>query len=203
MRAEEWDEKWREGLSQRRHAETCGRANRFLVGAVEGLEPGRALDLACGAGRNAVWLAERGWRVTAVDFSQVALAEARRLAADRGVDPEWIEADVVDWEPPAAAFDLVVLLYLQVPPDERTRALGHAAHALAPGGVLLVVGHDAKNLTEGWGGPKNPDVLYTAADLAADLPGLAIVRAERVPRPIETEEGDRVALDALVLATAR
>lgn len=203
MRAADWDEKWRERLSHRHHAETSARANRFLTDAVEGLEPGRALDLACGAGRNAVWLAERGWRVTAVDFSPVALAEARGLAADRGVDPEWIEADVVEWEPPAAAFDLVVLLYLQVPPGERKRALGHAARALAAGGMLLVVGHDTRNLTEGWGGPKNPDVLYTAGDLAADLPGLAIVRAEQVPRPVETEEGERVAIDALVLATAR
>ena len=97
----------------------------------------------------------------------------------------------------------LVLLYLQVPPGERKRALGHAARALAAGGMLLVVGHDTRNLTEGWGGPKNPDVLYTAGDLAADLPGLAIVRAEQVPRPVETEEGERVAIDALVLATAR
>ena len=152
MRAADWDEKWRGRLDEHRHAELTGRPSRFVVSAVEGSEPGRALDLACGAGRHAVWLAERGWQVTAVDFSEIALAEARRLAAARAVDVEWIAADVLVWEPPAEAFELVLLLYLQVPAHELRTVLERATRALAPGGRLVVVGHHADNLEHGHGG---------------------------------------------------
>jgi SAM-dependent methyltransferase len=173
--------------------------NRFLVAEVEGLEPGRALDVACGAGRNAVWLAEQGWAVTGIDFSDVALANARGLAAERGVEVEWVEADLRVWEPPGT-FDLVAVLYLQVPAEERRLVLGRAAEAVAPGGTLLVVGHDLQNLNGGHGGPKDPRVLFTPDDVALELPGLQIEKAERVLRPVETEEGEAQAIDALVRA---
>jgi SAM-dependent methyltransferase len=171
--------------------------NRFLVAEVEGLAPGRALDLACGAGRNSVWLAERGWTATGVDFSDVALENARGLAAERGVQVEWVEADVVEWEPPAGAFDLVVIMYLQLPADELARAVAHAAGAVAPGGTLLVVGHHRENLEDGYGGPQDSRVLFTPDGVAAGLDGFEIERAERVLRPVE---GERDAIDALVRA---
>jgi SAM-dependent methyltransferase len=174
--------------------------NRFLVAEVENLPPGRALDLACGSGRNAVWLAARGWRVTAVDFSEVALEQARALAAARGVEVEWVAADVLDWQPAAEAFDLVVVLYLQLPPNERRAALAAAASAVAPGGTLLVVGHDLQNLNGGHGGPKDPRVLFTPEQVAAELPGLEIEKGERVLRPVETDDGQVQAIDALVRA---
>lgn len=174
--------------------------NRFLVAEVDGLTPGRALDLACGAGRNAVWLAERGWAVTGIDFSDVALENARGLAAERGVGVEWVQADLRDWRPAGATFDLVAVLYLQVPADERRLVLGRAAEAVAPGGTLLVVGHDLQNLNGGWGGPKDPRVLFTPEEVAAELPGLEIEKAERVLRPVETEDGEHQAIDALVRA---
>ena len=171
--------------------------NRFLVAEVDGLAPGRALDLACGAGRNAVWLAEQGWQVTGVDFSDVAIDNARRLAGDRGVAVEWLVADVVEWEPPADAFDLVVVLYLHLPAEERRPIMRRAAAALAGGGTILVVGHHSANIAEGTGGPQDPRVLFTAEDLAADLEGLDVEKAERVLRPVE---GERDAVDALVRA---
>jgi SAM-dependent methyltransferase len=174
--------------------------NRFLVAEVEGLEPGRALELACGAGRNAVWLAERGWMVTGVDFSDVALANARGLAAERGVEVEWVQADLRDWEAPARQFDLVAVLYLQVPAEERALVLARAAEAVAPGGTLLVVGHDLQNLNGGHGGPKDPRVLFTPEDVSSELPGLEVEKAERVLRPVETEDGEAQAIDALVRA---
>ena len=174
--------------------------NRFLVAEVEALPPGRALDLACGAGRNAVWLAKRGWRVTGVDFSDVALANARALAVDRGVEIEWVEADLVEWEPAARSFDLVAVLYLQLPAEERRLVLSRAAEAVAPGGTLLVVGHDLRNLDEGYGGPRDPRVLFTPGEVAGELPGLEIERAERVLRPVQTEDGEAQAIDALVRA---
>ncbi len=195
MRREDWN---------RKHGEAGllfgAEPNRFLVAEVEGLPPGRALELACGAGRNAVWLAEQGWEVTGADFSAVALENARGLADERGVEAEWVEADVVEWEPPAQSFDLVVVAYLQLPAGERRAALDHAASAVAPGGTVLVVGHHLENLTDGWGGPKDAGVLFTAEDVVAELPGLEIVRAERVLRPVETEDGEAQAVDALVRA---
>jgi SAM-dependent methyltransferase len=174
--------------------------NRLFVAEVEGLVPGRALDLACGEGRNAVWLAERGWRVTGADFSDVALEKAKRLAASHDVEVEWVVADVLEYEPEARAFDLVALLYLQLPHHELARAIRAAADAVAPGGTLLVLGHDARNLAEGHGGPKDASVLYTPGDVVALLADLAIERAETLRRAVPLEDGEAVALDAFVRA---
>jgi SAM-dependent methyltransferase len=174
--------------------------NRFVVAEVAGLAPGRALDLACGEGRNAVWLAGRGWAVTGVDFSAAALRKAARLAAARGVTVEWINADLLEHRPPPASAELVLLAYLQLPPDERRVVLGRAAAAVAPGGTLLVVAHDRSNLEGGHGGPGDPRVLATPAEVAAELPGLEVLRAETVTRPVETSDGPRRALDLLVRA---
>ena len=93
--------------------------NRFLVAEVDGLAPGRALDLACGEGRNAVWLAERGWTATGVDFSAVGLDKARRLADARHVSVQWERADVTEYQPPAEGFDLVIVMYLHLPESSR------------------------------------------------------------------------------------
>ena len=195
MDRHQWDERYATG-------ELIWRAepNLFLVQEVTALDPGRALDLACGEGRNAIWLAERGWKVTGVDFSPVGLGKARRLAAERGVEVRWIEEDVVDWAPPRESFDLAVVMYLQLPSADRRRALEGAARALAPGGTILVVGHDSTNLTDGYGGPKDPTVLYGPEDLVGDLAGLEVVRAERVRRTVNTDGGEAEAIDALVRA---
>jgi len=175
--------------------------NRFLVEEVGSMAPGRALDVACGEGRNSVWLASRGWDVVGVDFSSTGLAKARRLAADRQVDVTWIEADLVAWEPPPSAFDLVIVLYLHLAADRRRTVLGHVAAALAPGGVLLVIGHDASNLSEGVGGPQDASVLFTPEEVADDLvPSLRVERAERVRRPVATDAGEAEAIDAVIRA---
>ena len=177
--------------------------NRFLVPEVDGLEPGRALDLACGEGRNALWLAEHGWTVTGVDFSKVGLEKARQLADSRGMQAEWIAADVLDYRPEPQAFGLVIVFYLQVAASQRTPILRRAAGAVARAGTFLLVGHDRSNVAEGHGGPQDPTVLYTAEDVSRDLrgTGLRIERAERIERPVQTPEGERIALDALVRAS--
>ena len=195
MSREHWDERY--GTEQ-----LIWKAdpNRFLVEEMDALRPGRALDVACGEGRNAVWLASKGWRVTGVDFSRAGLAKARRLAADRGVEVAWVEADVVEWQPPSASFDVVVVLYLHLPAEQRRQALARAAAALAPGGILLVVGHDVSNLLKGTGGPQDPAVLFGPEQIVEDLPGLQIERAERVTRTVVTEAGEATAVDALVRA---
>jgi SAM-dependent methyltransferase len=194
---ERWNRRW--AGEERVHAGTA--PSRFLVAEVADLRPGTALDLACGAGRNATWLAAQGWRVTAVDFSGVALRMARSLAAERRVEVEWIEADAVAWAPPARAYDLVCVFYLQLPAPERRTALAHAASAVRPGGTLLVVGHDLLNLTEGWGGPTQPEVLFTPDDVVAEIGDLRIEKALRVRRAVEDPGATRGAIDALVRAT--
>lgn len=175
--------------------------NRFLVAEVADLPPGRALDLACGEGRHAVWLAGRGWEVTAVDFSRVALDKARRLAGARGVEVDWLLADVTSHTPAPGAHDLAVVLYLHLPAEPMAAVLRGAGDAVAPGGTLLVVGHDATNPTDGYGGPSDPSVLYGPADVVAALPDRLVVdKAERVRRPVATADGTSSAVDALVLA---
>lgn len=198
MDREEWNRRYGE-----RELLWTARPNRFLVAEVDGLEPGTALDLACGEGRNAVWLAERGWRVTGVDFSEVAIEKARALADGRGVAPEWVVADLTGYRPEPLAFDLVVLFYLQVPEVERRPIVRAAAEAVAPGGTFLLVAHDRRNLDGGHGGPQDPEVLCTPEEVADDLAavaGVVVERAELVRRPVEAPEGERVALDALVRA---
>jgi SAM-dependent methyltransferase len=192
VKREEWDRKYAEGLVW------SVEPNRFLVAEAEGLEPGRALDLACGEGRNAVWLAALGWDVTAVDFSEVAIARSRERAAREGLEVDFTCADLLDYRPEPQAFDLVLVFYLQIPAGERRVVLARAAGAVAPGGTFLLVGHDSLNLTEGVGGPKYPELLYTPDDIVRELPGLEVEKAERVSRDVHGEE--RPAIDALVRA---
>lgn len=179
-------------------------ANRFVVEELAGLTAGRALDLGTGEGRNAIWLAERGWQVTAVDFSAVGLAKAAELAARRGVTGvRWVEADLREYQPGPAAYDLVLLAYVHLPPDEFGALLQMAASALAPGGTLLVVGHDVDNIAHGHGGPQDPRILHRVQDVVAALPGLAIQRAEQARRPVLTGDGERAAIDSVVRAQRR
>jgi len=96
--------------------------NRFLVEEVTGLKPGTALDVACGEGRNAIWLAQNGWQVVGVDFSAVGLDKARPLAAESGVTVAWAQGDLTTWQPPNT-YDLVVVMYLHLPGDIRHSVL--------------------------------------------------------------------------------
>ena len=193
MRREKWDRKYAEvDLLWSRDP------NRLLVSEAAGLSPGRALDLACGEGRNAIWLAEVGWRVTGVDFSEVGIAKARQRASETGLEVDFVCADLLEYEPEHEAFDFVLVLYLQLLADERRLVLARASEALVPGGTFLLIGHDLTNLTEGVGGPSDPDVLYTPDDIVADLEALEIEKAERVLRDVA--DAVRPAIDALVRA---
>lgn len=172
--------------------------NRWVVETLAGRPPGTAVDLACGEGRNAVWLAGQGWQVTGVDFSIAALRKAAALAWRGDVDVEWVHADATTWaaEQPV---DLVVIAYLHLPEAQRRRAHRAAAAGLAPGGTLLVVGHDTANLTEGVGGPQDRTLLFTPTDVLADVAGMGLhtVRAEQVTRTVKSGDGVLRATDAL------
>jgi SAM-dependent methyltransferase len=143
-------------------------------------------------------LAGLGWDVTGVDFSEIAIAKARARAAREELDIQFVCADLLRYEAKSGAFDLVLVVYLQIPAAERRLVLAGAASALAPGGSLLLLGHDLTNLADGVGGPSNPEVLYTPDDIAAELPDLEIVKAERVLRDVAG--ANRPAIDALVRA---
>ncbi|MFV1971420.1 MAG: class I SAM-dependent methyltransferase, partial [Acidimicrobiia bacterium] len=132
--------------------------NLFLPPIVEQLEVGTALDLACGEGRNAIWLARQGWDVTGVDYSSVGIDKATKIAGDTDVD--WVVADVTTYEP-RTTFDLVIIVYVHLDPDGMRSLFANAARALAPGGTLIAMGHALRNLTEGVGGPPYPEILWT------------------------------------------
>lgn len=170
----------------------------FLAGELGDRPPGRALDLGAGEGRTALWLAQRGWRVTAVDFSDVALDRGRQRVEGAG-PPGWVEwvcADLAEFDPSpdpgGDLYDLILLMFVHLPAPERRRLLRLAAGVLVPGGVVLVAGYDTTHATEGQGGPRDPAVLFSPEDIVADLDGLRVERAERIT------VGD--AIDAVVRA---
>lgn len=112
----------------------------------------------------------------------------------------WRVEDVLDFVPEPRGFELVVVSYLQLPENKMAMVLGRAADAVAPGGTLFVIGHDIRNLADGYGGPQSAEVLYSPEQVVAQIAGLDIVRAETVIRQVTTKTGTRTALDALVRA---
>ena len=173
--------------------------NATVEAVLGGVQPGTAIDLAAGEGRNAIWLASRGWAVAAVDFSSAGVDIGRRRAAAARVEVTWVVSDVTRWAPPAPV-DLVLLAYLQLPGPVLVPLLARAATWLRPGGRLLVVGHDRDNLDRGVGGPQDPAVLHTADMLREGAAGLVVDRCEQVARPVQTPEGPRQAVDTLLEA---
>lgn len=183
--------------------------NQFVAAELAELPPGRALDVAAGEGRNALWLAERGWEVTAVDFSLIGLDKGRtwqsRHERGRDLHVDWVHADVLEYDAGPSTYDLALLAYLQLPVEPRRTALRRSFAALRDGGTLFLVAHDSSNLTQGTGGPQDASVLYTAEEVLADLDGerFEVLRAERVTRevspPQDSAELDpRTAYDVLV-----
>ncbi|MGD9530427.1 class I SAM-dependent methyltransferase [Pseudonocardia sp.] len=196
MDARGWDERY----GQTELVWSSG-PNATVAEQVSGLKPGTALDLGAGEGRNALWLAEQGWTVTAVDFSRVAMEKALAAADRRGIALEAVVADVTTYEPDRS-YDLVLLAYLQLTWDQLGPVLRTAAAAVAPGGTFLLVSHDLTNLAEGVGGPQDPAVLQTPEQVAGALGGLRVETAERISRPVEKDGETRHAIDTLVRAAA-
>lgn len=173
--------------------------NPTLMAGVAGFAPGSALELASGSGANAVWLAGQGWRTTAVDWSPVGLANGKAKAQAAGVEVDWQEHDLFEWSPPARSFDLVAIVYLHLPPQERGPVYARAVAAVVHGGRMVVVGHDRLHGAEGLDGP-DPSRLFTADEIARELlaadPELVVERAEvvrRVPPP------GRAPIDSLLI----
>ena len=175
--------------------------NRFVAEFAEGLSPRRVLDLGCGQGRNAVWLAQQGHDVTGLDLSEVGIEQAKEIAAAAGAAVDFQAVDIVrDWTPEAGAYDLVILSYFQLPPDTRRAAHAKACQAVAPGGQVFLIAHHADNLEHGVGGPPMPEVLFTEDQLAADFGSLDIERNEKVYRSVERDGEARRAHDVMLRA---
>lgn len=186
MRAADWDGRYAE------QQQWSSEPNRLVAELLVDLPPGDAVDLAAGEGRHALWLASRGWRVTAVDFSPVGLDRGQAQPGSEAVT--WVVADVRAWTAPDAGLDLVLVAYLHLPQDEIQPLLVRAVSWLRPGGRLLVLGHDVENLTAGVGGPPDPDILHSVERLAPVAALLDVDRLGQVRR--ETPAG--TALDTLL-----
>ena len=196
MDAAAWDERYRD-----RELVWSADPNVFVEREVADLAPGRAVDLAAGEGRNAIWLARRGWEVEAVEFSPVAIDKGRELARRAGVEVTWTLADLTT-SPALAPADLVLQVYLHLPRPQADEVLHHASGLVRSGGTLLVVAHARRNLTDGYGGPPDPELLPEPGEVAAVLAaaGLTVEHADEVTRAVETDEGPREAIDVLVRA---
>ena len=195
-----------------------GRPNLQLVVEAGALPPGAALDAGCGEGADALWLAERGWQVTAVDFSPVALERGAAKARELGLADriEWRHADLDAWTSPEGRFDLVTAHYLHSRGADRAALFGRLADAVAPGGTLLVVGHllpdgnghdhDHGNQDHGHGHHHDPGVLYTAEDVAAVLDPAEwpdVVTEVRERDPAATARTGNPAPDTVLVARRR
>lgn len=170
--------------------------NLFLPPLVENLNPGKALDLACGEGRNAIWLANNGWDVAAVDYSPVGIDKARRLAGDTHV--EWVVGDVTTWTS-QDRFDLVVIFYLHLPAPEFAQAARRAIDALDVGGTIFGVGHAVRNATDGYGGPPYPEILWSEERIEPLLAELNVIELGERTRAVE--DVDIAAIDVVFHAT--
>lgn len=182
-----------------------GRPNPQLVAEAADLTPGTALDVGCGEGADALWLAERGWRVTGVDIATVALQRAADHARQAGVEVTWLHADLLDWVPPPSAYDLVSAQFLHLPPGQRATLHDRLADAVAPGGSLLIVGHHPSDLHTTAPRPPASELFFTAGEIAAalDPERWDIVVGEARPRESVDPEGRTVTVHDTVLRARR
>jgi SAM-dependent methyltransferase len=185
-----WDQRYRS-----KTAVWSGHPNPQLIVEADGLQPGQALDAGCGEGADAIWLAERGWHVTAVDISQVALergaARAGSLSSDVAGRITWIKADLLTWGPSPQTYDLVSAQYMQLPGEPRGALFARLAAGVRTGGTLLIVGHSPSDMQTTAARPSRPELFFVAADVAAalDPSHWTVVSSEPRPREARPREG--------------
>ncbi|MEZ0077155.1 FAD-dependent oxidoreductase [Planotetraspora sp. GP83] len=199
---------WEERYSAR-PALWSGRPNPQLVAEAAELAPGRALDVGSGEGADAIWLAERGWTVTAVDISTTALERAAAHAAAAGAQVAsritWTHADLRDQPPAEGAYDLVSSQFMHLPGDTRRGLYARLAAAVTPGGILLIVGHHPSDLRTTAHRMHFPDMMFTAEEVAASLDPTAwrVLAAETRPRAAVDPDGRAITIHDAVLVARR
>lgn len=197
-----FDEAFWDDLYNQRTTIWSGNPNAVLVQEASELTPGGALDIGCGEGADSLWLAGEGWNVTGVDISDVALGRARaaqQALASRTIAVDWRQEDVLDWTPPAEAFDLVSVHFLQVPPDELELTTRRFAAAVAPKGRLLIVGHSPDD-SHASQHPAKHRLFAPEPVVAAAGDGFEVIHAEHRTRT--TPDGDE-RIDTVVVLQRR
>jgi SAM-dependent methyltransferase len=179
--------------------------NPQLAAETANLQPGHALDVGTGLGDDAIWLAVRGWRVTAVDISRVALDRAKAAAAARAVSAQiaWLPVDLLEWHPPAETFDLVTSQFIHFQQPHRDKVFRRLASAVKRQGTLLIVGHDPSDLLTTAKRPNAPGGLHTAPEVAAllDPAEWTLEAVAARPRKVTDPEGRSIVVhDAVVRA---
>jgi len=184
-----------------------GKVNPWVQDVAQGIPPGRALDLGCGEGADALWLAEKGWQVDAVDASAVAIFRAvdeehrRELSASTDHTVSWTVADLAAWTCDAEAYDFVSLQFMHLPANDRDALWNQAIAAVAPGGTLLIVGHSPADETLGIPRPPAP-LLFTTDTLSAHRPsGWSHWSATERERVVEGQSGHMTVTDVVLVAT--
>lgn len=204
MNERSWDERYRS-----RTTLWSANPNAHLLREASGLAPGAALDVGSGEGADAIWLAERGWRVTAVDFSSVALERGAARAVEVGADVaqriDWLREDLTDWVPAEASYDLVSAQFLHMPRDPRESIFRRLAASVASGGTLVIVGHHPSDLQTTVPRPPRPEVFFTAPEVAASLEpnGWTIAVSAARERTTTDPEGQAVTVHDTVLRAQR
>ena len=195
-----WDERYRSADQV-----WSGRPNATLVSEAAGLAPGRALDIGAGEGADAIWLAEHGWDVVAVDISSVALERGRRQAeAVRVADRiTWVHTDVLADDLPAGPFDLVTSHYTHLASPERTALFSRCFDAVAPGGTVLIVAHHPSDLDTPVRRPPRPELFYTAEEIAAQVgQDFTVVVCDARPRVVD-HHGEPIEIHDTVFVAQR
>ena len=189
--AEFWDRRYREA-----ERVWSPNPNALLAAFAGDLPPGRALDVGAGEGRNAIWLAQSGWSVTALDVSAVALDRAAARGREEVVELECVVADWREHEVDGPV-DLVVISFMHPHPEERSRMFERTRSWLAPGGHLFTVGVEAGE--HGRRGPPDRDRLYTPERLREALAGFELLRCETVSYEGESRDGPRPVVDVVAI----
>ncbi|WP_116114949.1 SAM-dependent methyltransferase [Amycolatopsis ruanii] len=204
MGSDEYGEEFWEERYRSHTAVWSGRPNPQRVAEAADLPPGAALDIGAGEGADSCWLAGRGWRVTALDLSETALRRGAEHAAQAGVGEriEWVRADVRTWDPGDRRFDLISAQFLHLRNAELRELAGRLAEWVTPGGTLLLVHHDARDLETTMGRPNVPERFSSAEEVASWLPaGWTVEGAEARPRAATDPDGNPVTIhDAVVRA---
>ncbi len=198
-----WDDRYRQ-----KNRIWSGRPNVQLVAGVRDLPPGTALDVGCGEGADAIWLASRGWSVVGVDVSEVALSRARdhtaELEASVARRLEWRHVDLLAAPELPGPLDLVSIQFMHLPDPERSRVFSALAGLVGPGGTLLIAAHDPSDLHTGIGRPPNADLFYTPHQLADLLDdSWEIQVCESRPRVAQNAAGLDVDISDAVLQAVR
>ena len=200
-------DRWNERYAGKELVWSAG-PNALFAEAAAQLDNGTALDIACGEGRNALWLAEQGWRVSAMDFSSVAIDKAKKIAGHRGLQVNWQVDDITSCSLPLAGFDLVAIIYLHTDPASRQIWLPKALAAVKPGGTFIYIGHDPQNIEHGVGGPQDTQLLPSAEEITALMNQFEVIAAETRQRPVTSDPGhgapgEGTALDTYVQGVRR